>query len=210
VQLLQAGRPTSAVARQVQASVSSVWRWWQTYQRDGLRGLRPTPTPGRPPRLSGGQLRTLDRILARGPRRAGYPTDLWTLARVAKVIQRQFGIRHHPSHVWRLLTARGWRCQPLELSETEKLTLLRMLQRGPRRAGPCLDRWTFGQVVELYRQEFGIYDPVRIRQALTAHGWRCPQLERRPEAIIAGGEFWKKWPWMKTRYTTWRLSRRPR
>jgi transposase len=32
VQLLQAGRPTSAVARQVQASVSSVWRWWQTYQ----------------------------------------------------------------------------------------------------------------------------------------------------------------------------------
>src|SRR6266478_2165772 len=83
VQLLQAGRPTSAVARQVQASVSSVWRWWQTYQRDGLRGLRPTPTPGRPPRLSGGQLRTLNRILARGPRRAGYPTDLWTLARVA-------------------------------------------------------------------------------------------------------------------------------
>src|SRR5438876_4622167 len=45
VQLLQAGRPTSAVARQVQASVSSVWRWWQTYQRDGLRGLRPHADP---------------------------------------------------------------------------------------------------------------------------------------------------------------------
>src|SRR5437870_6269488 len=150
VQLLQAGRPMSAVARQMQASVSSVWRWWQTYQRARPRGLRPTPTPGRPPRLSEGQRRTLERILARGPRRAGYPTGLWTLARVGKVIQRQFGIRHHPSHVWRLLTARGWRCQPLELSETEKLTLLRMLQRGPRRAGPCLDRWTFGQVVELY------------------------------------------------------------
>ena len=99
VQLLQAGRPTSAVARQGHTSVSSVWRWWQAYQRDGLRGLRLTPTPGRPPRLSGGQLRTLDRILARGPRRAGYPTDLWTLARVAKVIQRQFGIRYHPSRV---------------------------------------------------------------------------------------------------------------
>jgi transposase len=113
VRLLQAGRPMSAVARQVQASVSSVWRWWQTYRRAGPRGLRPTPTPGRPRRLSGGQLRALDRILARGPRRAGYPTDLWTLARVAKVIQRQFGIRYHPSHVWRLLTARGWQCQPL-------------------------------------------------------------------------------------------------
>ena len=68
----------SAVARQMQASVSSVWRWWQTYQRAGPRGLRPTPTPGRPPRLSEGQLRTLERILARGPRRAGYPTGLRT------------------------------------------------------------------------------------------------------------------------------------
>jgi transposase len=106
------------------------------------RAARPAahaPTPGRPPRVSGGQLRTLERILARGPRRAGYTTGLWTLARVAKVIQRQFGIRYHPSHVWRLLTARGWRCQPLELSETEKLTLLRMLQRGPRRAGHCIN-----------------------------------------------------------------------
>jgi hypothetical protein len=38
----------SAVARQMQASVSSVWRWWQTYQRAGPRGLRPWPTPGCP------------------------------------------------------------------------------------------------------------------------------------------------------------------
>jgi len=86
VQLLQAGQPMAAVARQMQASVNSVWRWWQTYQRAGPRGLRPTPTPGRPPRLSEGQRRTLERILARGPRRAGYPTGLWTLARVGKVM----------------------------------------------------------------------------------------------------------------------------
>src|SRR2546428_4617218 len=112
VQLLQAGRPMPAVARHVQASVSSVWRWWQSYQRDGPRGLRPKPTPGRPPRLSGSQLRTLERILVRGPRGAGYPTDLWTLARVTQVIHRQFGIRYHPSHVWKLLTASGWQLRP--------------------------------------------------------------------------------------------------
>src|SRR3989442_13507483 len=160
VQLLQAGRRVAAVARQVQAWGSSVWRWWQTYQRDGLRGLRPKPTPGRPPRLSGGQQRQLVRILAQGPRRAGYPTDLWTLARVAKVIQREFGIRYHPSHVWKMLTARGWRVPPRRLAEAERQTLVRLLGRGPRRAGPTPDRWTFGRVVELFRQEFGIrYHP---------------------------------------------------
>jgi transposase len=115
---------------------------------------------------------------------------------VARVIHRQFRIRYHPSHVWRLLTARGWRCQPLELSATEKLTLLRMLQRGPRRGGHTLDRWTFGRMVELFGQAFGSYDPGRTRQALTANGWRCPR-PAREESI-------------KTRYTTWRLSRRSR
>jgi transposase len=204
VQLLQAGRPMSAVARQVQASVSSVWRWWQTYQRAGLHGLRPTPTPGRPSRLSGSQLRTLEKILTRGPRRVGCPTGLWTLARVAQVIQRQFGIRYHPSHVWRLLTARGWQCQPLELSETEKRTLRRMLQRGPRRAGPTLDRWTFERMVAFYCHEHGICDASRVRELLTAHGWRCPRPDPRAEAITL-----KTWPSGKTRYT-WRLSHRLR
>jgi hypothetical protein len=35
VQLLRGGRTLSAVARQVHASVSSVFRWWQAYQREG-------------------------------------------------------------------------------------------------------------------------------------------------------------------------------
>ena len=129
---------------------------------------------------------------------------------MAEVIQRSFGIRYHPSHVWRLLTARGWQCEPLELSQAEKLTLRRMLLRGPRRAGPTLDRWTFGRMVELYRQEFGIDDPGGVRQALSAHGWRCPRLERPPEVIIASGEVRKTWPWSNTRSTTWSPSRRPR
>jgi hypothetical protein len=40
-------------------------------------------------------------------------------------------------------------------------------------------------------------------------GLACPQPERRAEATLARGEWWKKWPWMKTRYTTWRPSHRP-
>src|SRR5262249_12772996 len=142
-------------------------------------------------------------ILTRGPRRAGYPTELWPLARVAQVIRREFGIRYHPSQVWRLLTARGWQRQRLELSETEQRTLERMLVRGPRRTGPTLDRWTFERLVEWYRQEHRIYDASQIRQLLTAHGWTCPPPDRRAEATTL-----KTWPRGKTRYT-WRLFHRP-
>ena len=120
VQLLRGGRTLSAVARQVHASVSSVFRWWHAYQRDGRRGLAAKPTPGRPPGLSPGQKGQLVRRLVKGPLRAGYTTDLWTLARVAKLIQQEFGIRYHPGHVWKLLTGLGWSCQKPERRALER------------------------------------------------------------------------------------------
>ena len=42
---------------------------------------------------------------------AGFDNDLWTLARVATVIEQITGVGHHPGHVWRLLKAMGWSLQ---------------------------------------------------------------------------------------------------
>ncbi len=114
IRLLKAGKSLSAVARALSASVSSVFRWSQTYRTKGLRGLQPQPTPGRPPKLSESQKRRLVKGLLRGPLAAGYRTDLWTLQRVAEVIDRQFGIQYHPCHVGKLLTGLGWSCQKPE------------------------------------------------------------------------------------------------
>ena len=111
---VHAGQNLSAVARAVRASGSSVFRWYQTYQSKGLRGLRPQPTPGRPPKLSESQKSKLVQVLLKGPLAAGYGTDLWTLQRVAEVIDQQFGVRYHPCHVWKLLVDLGWSCQKPE------------------------------------------------------------------------------------------------
>jgi len=67
---VKAGHTLSTGARQLSASVSSVCRWWQVYQRDGHRGLRARPTPGRPSKLSDAQKRTLVRLLGQDPLRA--------------------------------------------------------------------------------------------------------------------------------------------
>ena len=114
IRLLKAGKTLSAVARALSASVSSVFRWSQTYQTKGLRGLRPQPTPGRPPKLSPSQKRKLVTVLLKGSLAAGYRTDLWTLQRVAEVIEDQFGVGYHPCHVWKLLRSLGWSCQKPE------------------------------------------------------------------------------------------------
>ena len=125
---VKAGQTLSAVARQFSASVSSVHRWWQAYTRAGVRGLRPKPIPGRPSRLSAVQKQHLVTLLGRGPLRAGYRTDLWTLPRVAGVIREHFGVRYHPAHVWKLLTGLGWSCQKPE-------------RRAVERDEPAIARW---------------------------------------------------------------------
>ena len=53
----------------------------------------------------------VERALGRGARYHGFSADLWTLPRVAELIQRQSGVRLHPGHVWRVLGRLGWSLQ---------------------------------------------------------------------------------------------------
>jgi len=112
--LLAEGKGVREVARLVGASPSSVERWKQALDEGGTEALRAKPHPGRRPYLTGRQKERLRRLLLKGPRAAGYPTDLWTCPRVAEVIERRFEVRYHPDHVWRLLQSLGWSCQKPE------------------------------------------------------------------------------------------------
>jgi transposase len=111
IRLWKRGKPLSAVARKLRASRSSIWRWVHTYRQQGLRGLRPKPTPGRPSYLSRTEKEQLAQMLLQGARAIGYRTELWTLGRIAKVIWRHFRVRYHPHAVWYLLRTMGWSCQ---------------------------------------------------------------------------------------------------
>lgn len=109
--LLLQGKGVREVARLVDAAPSSVSRWKQALDAGGLSALQAKPQPGRTPRLTPQQKEDLKRILARGAPAAGFPNDLWTLARVAQVIARTFGVHYHPGHVWYLLRQLHFRPQ---------------------------------------------------------------------------------------------------
>ena len=120
IQLLKKGKSPSEVARAVNSSTSSVWRWRQAYKAEGWEGLRSRPVPGRPSRLSLAHKEELLQILERGPVAAGYKTDLWTLKRVAEVIWRRFRVRYTHCHVWAILHKLGWSCQKPERRARER------------------------------------------------------------------------------------------
>jgi transposase len=110
-QLLRQGVPQAEVARQVGVHRQSVSRWAQQLEEKGLRGLKQAGRAGRKPELNGEELLRIERQLKRGPKALGYATELWTAARVARLIEEECGVRYHPGHVWRLLRQMGWSCQ---------------------------------------------------------------------------------------------------
>ena len=120
VALLKRGLSYQVVACMVQSSISSLVRWMQSFRRNGKAGLRPRPTPGRPPQLQHQQKRALVDRLKRGAVAAGYPTELWITRRVAEQIRRHWGIDYHPGHVWKILIALGWSCQKPERRAIER------------------------------------------------------------------------------------------
>jgi transposase len=103
--LLQEGKGVRETARLVGASPSSVCRWKSALEEGGLEALAAKPHPGRPARLTAEQKEALLETLRQGPLAAGFTTDLWTLARVTKVIETQFGVKYHPGRVWHILRA---------------------------------------------------------------------------------------------------------
>ena len=111
VALRQRGLSVRAVAEQVGSVPSSVVRWTQAFERGGEHGLDSKPQAGGTSRLTARQKQQLGAYLRRGPRAYGWMTELWTLARVAKLIGDKFGVRYHISNVHRVLRAMGFSAQ---------------------------------------------------------------------------------------------------
>jgi transposase len=105
------GATQAEVARTFGVSPQAASIWYRRWRQGGEPALRGAGRAGRRPRLSQAELEAVDQALGKGPEAFGFDTDLWTLARVAAVIERLTGVAYHPGHVWRLLRRLGWSLQ---------------------------------------------------------------------------------------------------
>jgi transposase len=109
--LLAAGTPQAEVARRLAVSRQSVSHWEKLRQEGGMDALRRPKRFGRPRKLSDSQCEELIALLKAGALAAGFATELWTLPRIASLIERRFTVRLPEPSVWRLLGALGWSVQ---------------------------------------------------------------------------------------------------
>jgi len=105
------GTSQGAVARALGVTPVTAHHWYHAWHANGRAGLKAAGRAGRKPKLGPGQLAKPEQALRAGPRGHGFSTDLWTLPRVATVIERLTRVRHHPGHVWRILRGLNWSLQ---------------------------------------------------------------------------------------------------
>jgi transposase len=108
--LLRQGCTRAQVAKQLGVTWVTANTWKKQLEAKHARNSD-KPRSGRRARLTDRQRQALRRILKKGALRYGYPTELWTLKRVAETIRREFGIDYNVTHVWRVMRSLGFSAQ---------------------------------------------------------------------------------------------------
>ena len=118
--LLDAGHSLNEVGRRIGCNASSVMRWRDARRRGGSGALRVRFSPGRPWKLDEARRKRLVRLLVKGPQAYGYRTNLWTTARIAELVEQEFGVGYHRDHIGRLMHSLGWSVQKPERRALER------------------------------------------------------------------------------------------
>jgi transposase len=139
VLLKQQGWNQREIGEALGVSEETVSRWLGRFREGGFVALRARPRPGCPPKLSAADKRLIPEFLWHGPEAYGFHGQVWTCARIARVIEEEFGVCYHPDHVSRLLKELRW---------TPQVPITRAIQRDEE----AIERWRAEVWPELKRQ----------------------------------------------------------
>jgi transposase len=143
--MLRDGRTQAEVARELGVTSGAVAHWVKAMETGGKDALKRRPHTGRPPRLKKKQRERLAEMLVEGAEAHGFENDVWTLERVATLIEGEFGVAYHPGHVFKILERLGfsWK-KPLKRPINRDEEAIRQwvaqewprLKKGPRSSAP--------------------------------------------------------------------------
>lgn len=139
-ELKQKGWKQEDIAEALGVTPGAVSQWMTRAREEGPAALRSRPGGGPRPRLSAEQLSRLPDLLDKGAEYFGFRGDVWTQPRVAKLVEREFGVSYHPGHVGRILKAIGWSRQ-------------KPVTRASQRDEAAIERWRIEKWLEIKKKQ---------------------------------------------------------
>lgn len=114
------------IAEALGVTKGAVSQWMTRVSTEGEASLMARPHIGATSKLTAQQRDQIPEFLSHGAEAYGFRGEVWTAARVAHVIWREFAVSYHKDHVSRLLKALHWTPQkPMERAaqrNEEKIT----------------------------------------------------------------------------------------
>jgi transposase len=118
--LRQKGWKQTQIAEALGVTDGAVSQWFGMLQDRNATALWAHPHSGRPPDLTREQKNLIPDLLSHGAEAYGFRGDVWTNARVAKVIEWEWSVCYHRSHVARLLKELKWTPQLPSVRATQR------------------------------------------------------------------------------------------
>ena len=109
--LRRRGWKQQEIAEALADTPAAVSKWMRIVRAQGEAALAARPHPGATAKLTEAQRSLLPELLSRGAAAFGFRGEVWTCARVAALIRREFAVSYHRASVSRLLKALEWRPQ---------------------------------------------------------------------------------------------------
>ena len=91
------------IAQTLNTPYNTIRGWINRVAKDGLKRRHDIKNKGAACKLDNKQIRKLLRTLDKGPKSAGYESNLWTLRLINKYIKKEFKVDYHDESIWQLL-----------------------------------------------------------------------------------------------------------
>lgn len=118
--MFEKGKTQAEVAHRFGVSRAAACQWHNAWSADKEAGLCSKGMPGATPKLTTKQKRTLKRDILKGPIKAGYNTDFWTLERIQALAKKKLKVSLGQTSVWRTVIGLGFSVQKPELRARER------------------------------------------------------------------------------------------
>ncbi|MER6060633.1 winged helix-turn-helix domain-containing protein [Streptomyces sp. NPDC001792] len=118
--LIEAGASDREVARRFRVTRMSANCWRRPLASGGRQALASKGPDSARCKLDSSQLLLLQTVLDAGPAASGWPDQCWTLARIAEVVRRRFGVEYTLAGLDLLLHRIGWSVQVPSRKATER------------------------------------------------------------------------------------------
>lgn len=118
--LFKQGATQAEIARKFQVTTAAVNYWHKAWKRQGMKGLHSKGHPGFASKLTKKKRLLFKQAVLKGPLSYGYQTNLWTLPRLAAVMNKVAKVRFSEVWTWHIVRDLGFTPQKPQVKARQR------------------------------------------------------------------------------------------